>query len=128
MDLIKGGSKAKVLGLVACLVAFSLLAMLGLQPTQANAHFWVKGGKKCRTVQHAPNSDWASSSIRVRGIGCRRARAWLGRNKGSWRGVPKGWKCIRRVKQSGDRWTGLGHTDYRCVKSGGRKKLVWINT
>jgi len=114
--------------LVLSLVTLLFLSSLSFVVTPADAHFFVKGGKKCRPVAYQWGTDWASSSIQVRGIGCRKARFWIRRDKGSINGIP--WRnCVRRDRtNSGDRWSRLADTDYRYVSPNGSKKIVWIDT
>lgn len=109
------------------IAAFGIVLLGAWAASPVQGHFALKGGKHCRAVSHAPRTDWASSSIKVKNLGCRKARRWLRRYKGSWRGVP--WRdCKKRDRSTGDRQSGIAHTDYYCQSPNGRKKLVWVNT
>jgi hypothetical protein len=91
---------------------------------EADAHYRIKGRSHgCGYVIVTPHSDYGNSfGIRAKGVGCRLARTVVR--------SAEGWLCEHRVRQFGDRRSGIAHTDYRCrhPQHPRTKVVVWYRS
>ena len=111
--------RMRLIAVGAILVAVTSLGFVA----NADAHYRIKGkSHPCRYVSFQPGTDWGASAIRAKGVRCRLARQ-VARN---W----EGWSCEYQVRQQGDRWSGIAHTDYRCRdwQHPRRRVIVFIRT
>jgi hypothetical protein len=113
---------------VALFVAVPLFS-LGT-PTPAQAHFHVKGGKECRMLSYQWGTDWASFDIKAKRVPCWKVRRWLWADKGGWDQIDyRWWRCRKRIRNGGDRFNGISHTDFKCVgRKDPRRQFVWANS
>jgi hypothetical protein len=97
--------------------------LLAVIASPVQGHYPLKG-KPCKLVVFTPNSDDVAAEIEAKNVSCKKLRRLI-------RLIDSGddispWVCTSRVRQDGDRKSGIAHADYRCVS--GSKVFVFART
>jgi hypothetical protein len=105
----------------------TLLALVSALPSPALAHYSRTGAIRCGFAPRSPGvgSD-EGLTVWARRVSCRTARRVAGDYAYGGQPHPSGFTCIRRVRQQGDRQSGIAHTDYRCSLA--RRVIVFEGT
>ena len=97
-----------------------MLAALGVALTLAVPATAATGFRSCRPVAFTPNSDDVASSVRVRAVSCRSARAFIRDSEGRPGRRFRGYRCTGRSYEPD---LGLAYTQYRCAS--GERVIRW---
>ena len=98
-----------------CLLA---LAVLALAAPAASAHYKPRG-KDCGSIQFQAQTDSGASDIYAKRVKCRTARRIV---RAYHRGneSPRGFTCRSRQHDAG-----LSHSDVKCTRDGGRRRVTF---
>lgn len=110
-------------GRMTRLLIFSALLALALAAAvPASAHYRAVG-KDCGSIQFTPQTDEGASDIYAKNVKCRTARRIVRAVK---RGndSPLGFRCRDRAH---DPSNGLGHSDIKCTRAGGFRRVSWAS-
>lgn len=99
--------------LALALISFSIAFAAAWFVDTAFGHFPPQG-RECPRITFVPNTDFAAYEIHAYRTSCRTARA-VARHRGPQQKRDR-FSCQTRVQHHGDRFDGIGHTDFRCTR------------